>query len=318
MRRLTHEEFMEKFKKQNKHAKNIEILGTYINNETKIGCKCKVCEHEWKSTPKNLLRGAGCPKCGKKRMGQKKTKTHEQFIQELEQINPNIELLETYINAHTKIKCKCKIDGYEWTPTPNNLLIGAGCPKCATNNNKKTHEQFLQELYKINENIEVLGTYVTDKTKIKVRCKLDGYKWTTRPHDLLKGHGCPKCKISKGEKRIAQYLDNLGINYIYDKPYFNDLVGTGGILLRPDFIIPSLKIWIEYDGIQHYEPTDFTGKMSEQQIQERFETGQQNDNIKDQYAKDHNWTLIRIPFTDYYNIEQILANYLEEKNIKVG
>lgn len=175
----------------------------------------------------------------------------------------------------------------------------------------KTQEQFIQELYEVNPDIEVLEDYQGSTIKIKVRCKLDGYEWETIPSTLIRGIGCPKCNISKGEKRVAQYLDNLGIEYIYNKCYFNDLVGTGGGPLRPDFIIPSLKIWIEYDGIQHFEPTDFSGNMSEKEVQEQFKQTQQNDQIKNQYAKGNNWTLIRIPYWDIDNIEQILDSYLK-------
>lgn len=32
-------------------------------------------------------------------------------------------------------------------------------------------------------------------------------------------------------------------------------------------------------------------------------------------AKDNNWTLIRIPFTEYDNIEQILAEYIEQEQV---
>lgn len=110
----------------------------------------------------------------------------------------------------------------------------------------------------------------------------------------------------------------------------NKLTGEKGILftakyvakfnameqqLRPDFIIPSLKIWIEFDGRQHFEPVDFTSKWNEQQLQEQFKIVQQNDQIKNQYAKDNNWTLIRIPFTEYDNIEQILAEYIEQEQV---
>ena len=178
---------------------------------------------------------------------------------------------------------------------------------------RKTHEQFIQELYEVNPDIEVLENYQGSMIKIECKCKLDGYIWEATPNSLLLGHGCPKCDITKGEKRVAQYLDNLDINYIYNKGYFNDLVGTGGGLLKPDFIIPTLKIWIEYDGIQHFEPIDFTGKMSEEQIQEQFKIVQQNDQIKNQYAKDNNWTLIRIPYWDIDNIEQILDSYLKQE-----
>lgn len=300
----THEEFMEKFNKQNKHANDIELLEPYKNRKTKILCKCKIDEYKWTPTADQLLHGQGCPKCG----GTKKL-THEEFIEKLKQVNPNIQVLGTYINSATKILCRCTIDEYEWTPTPRDLLQGYGCPKCG-NSLKSTHEEFIQKLQQVNPDIEILEPYKNNKTKIKCKCKVCEHEWQTIPSSLLQGRGCPKCNTSKGEKRVAQYLDNLGINYIYNKKYFNDLVGTGGGLLRPDFIIPSLKIWIEYDGIQHYEPRDFSGGMSEQQLQEQFKLVQQNDQIKDQYAKDNNWTLIRIPYTEYDNIEQILAGYL--------
>ena len=305
----THQQFIQELKQINP---DIQVLGTYVNNRTKIKVKCKIDGYEWETIPVSLLRCSGCPKCGGKMK-----KTHEEFIKELQQINPDIEILGTYVNNNTKIKCKCKIDGYIWETRPSDLLKGHGCSECKkrklTEQLTKTHEQFIHELHQVNKDIEVLGTYENAKTKIKCRCKICGNEWEARPNDLLNGVGCPKCNISKGEKRVAQYLDNLDINYIYNTGYFNDLVSVNGRLLRPDFIIPGLKIWIEFDGQQHFAPTDFTGHKSEQEVQEQFKQVQQNDQIKNQYAKDHNWTLIRIPYWDYDNIEQILDNYIKEQ-----
>ena len=44
-RKLTHEEFIEKFYKKNKNAENIEILGKYIKSNIKIKCRCKIDEY---------------------------------------------------------------------------------------------------------------------------------------------------------------------------------------------------------------------------------------------------------------------------------
>lgn len=382
MRKLTHEEFLNKFYEKNKHAQDIQVVGTYVNANTKIKCKCKLDGHEWTTLPYNLLQGTGCPECAKKRVTQKQTWTHKQFMREFEIRNKHsqyIKILGTYKNGKTKILCKCKKDGYEWKTIPERLLKGKGCPKCAGNaklthkefmekvnkqnkhaqdiivvstyknnktsikckckkcgyewetmpdcllrgygcskcagNAKLTTKEFINKLKQINPDIEVLGTYINSQTKIKCRCRIDGYEWEAIPNNLVRGGGCPKCSVSKGEKRIAHYLDNLGINYVYDKGYFKNLVGTGGQLLRPDFIIPSLKIWIEYDGEQHHEPVNFRGAMNEQQIQDTFKKVQQNDQIKNQYAKDNNWILVRIPFTEYDNIEQILAAYIAQEQV---
>ena len=312
MRKLTHEQFMEDFKTMNKHAQDIEILGTYINSRTKIKCKCKIDGYEWTPRPDKLLLGTGCPKCA----GVVKPTT-EEFIAKVKQINPNIEILKDYVNANTKIRCKCRIDGYEWEVRPYSLLNGIGCPKCgyktSAQKQSRTYEEFINKLHKVNPNIIVLGDYINTYTKIKCKCTKCEHEWEAQPKNLLHGIGCPKCNTSKGEKRIAQYLDNLGIDYIYDMGYFKNLVSTSGRLLRPDFIIPSLKIWIEYDGEQHFEPVNFRGCMSKEQIQEKFEYIQQNDQIKDQYAKANNWILVRIPYYDYDNIEQILAAYLKQE-----
>ena len=376
-KRKTHNQFLQELQEINT---DIEILGTYVNSKTKIKCKCRIDGHIWEPVAGSLLSGYGCPICGRESTIKSHTKTHDQFLQELQEVNPNIEVLGTYKNANTKIKCRCKIDGHEWKVVPSSLLRGCGCPKCKITKLAKTHDEFLQELYKINQDIEVLGTYVNTNTKIKVRCKIDEYEWETKPDILLRGHGCPicgekqrihkqtktheqfikelqqvnpyieilgtyinnhtkikcrcridgyewevkpssllsgqgcpKCNTSKGEKRVAQYLDNLNILYIYDKQYFKDLVSVNGGLMRPDFIIPSLKIWIEYDGEQHFKPVDFSSKMSGKQVQAQFKKVQQNDQIKNEYAEQHGWTLIRIPYWDIDNIEKILENYIKEQ-----
>ena len=307
--KLTHEEFINRLQQVNS---NIEILEPYVNSQTKIKCKCKIDEYEWETIPNVLLNGHGCPKCARR-----VKPTTEEFKEKLYQINPDIEVLGTYINTETKIKCKCAVCKHEWTPIPDSLLHGRGCPKCArkrvAQNQTSTQKEFIVKLQQISPDIEVLGNYVTSHIKIKVKCKKCRHEWEVKPNSLLSGSGCPKCNTSKGEKRVAQYLDNLGINYIYDKPYFKDLVSVNGRPLRPDFIIPSLKIWIEFDGEHHFKPVDFSSKKSDKQVQEQFKIVQQNDQIKNQYAKDNNWTLIRISFTEYDNIEQILAEYIEQE-----
>jgi len=42
---------------------DIEIIGKYIDTETKISCRCKKDGYIWSAMPSNLLRGTGCPKC---------------------------------------------------------------------------------------------------------------------------------------------------------------------------------------------------------------------------------------------------------------
>ena len=291
-RRLTHEEFMEKFYVKNENAENIEILGEYINSRTKIKCKCKIDGYEWEATPNNLLNGTGCHKC----KSNKEKKTHKEFINELKEINDDIEILGEYVNNRTKIKCKCKIDGYEWKTTPNHLLHGQGCPKCSRHA-RKTTEEFINELKQINDDIEVLGEYINDKTKIKVRCKKDRHEWKATPNNLLSGYGCPKCNASEGEKKIAKYLDSRNIEY-KQQYKFNDCRSKNKLPF--DFYIPSKNIAIEYDGRQHYEIIDYFDGL------DGFIDTKVRDTIKTVYCKENNIKLIRIPYWDFDKIEEIL------------
>ena len=54
------------------------------------------------------------------------------FVEKLKCINPNIAIIGEYIKAQEPIRVKCLVCGHEWDPTPNGLLVGKGCPNCAS------------------------------------------------------------------------------------------------------------------------------------------------------------------------------------------
>ncbi len=57
-------------------------------------------------------------------------KTHEQFVDELQAINPRIKILGEYKTAITKIQVQCEDCGNIWDTKPSLLLCGRGCPEC--------------------------------------------------------------------------------------------------------------------------------------------------------------------------------------------
>lgn len=143
-----------------------------------------------------------------------KRKTHEEYVKQVEKINPNIEVLERYIDAHTKILHRCKIDGYEWYVSPNNILKGRGCP-CCSNHIKRTQEDYISEVLLINPNIEVLGDYINNITPILHRCLIHNIIWNAAPNSILRGHGCRQCgnEILANARRKSreQYISELKI-----------------------------------------------------------------------------------------------------------
>ena len=132
-RRKTHEEFIQEVR--DKYEDEYTVLGEYKTNKTKILVKHNICDHEWNAIPSNLLRGQGCPDCGKIKSKISQTKTHEEFVKEIkEKYGNEYEVLGKYINRKTKIlvrhNCgKCKFSKYEVAPA--NMLNGNGCPVCA-------------------------------------------------------------------------------------------------------------------------------------------------------------------------------------------
>lgn len=60
LQRKSHEKYVEEMAIKNPF---IKIIGTYVDQNTKIKYMCKICEHKGESLPNNLLRGGGCPVC---------------------------------------------------------------------------------------------------------------------------------------------------------------------------------------------------------------------------------------------------------------
>jgi len=125
----SNEEFIEKLRTINPCIQPLEQYPR--NNKTKLLCLCAKCGNQFSMRPNNLLSGQGCPNCANEKRIKNATKNKERFVDEISTINPNIITLEPYVHSKAKIACKCKKCGNEWKATPNSLLHGYGCPKCA-------------------------------------------------------------------------------------------------------------------------------------------------------------------------------------------
>jgi len=122
----------------------IEVLGEYIHTEVPIECRCKIDGHVWSPIPRSLINKQGCPVCGIESTRFKRTKKHDDFVKDLYEVNPNIEVIGEYINSKTFIQCRCKIDDGIWESYPSNLLNEtAGCPYCNGTKGERKIIEFL-------------------------------------------------------------------------------------------------------------------------------------------------------------------------------
>lgn len=108
------------------------------------------------------------------------------------------------------------------------------------------------------------------------------------------------CERSKGEFKIKTILDENKIPYIKEYTFSDCIITTNPA--KFDFAIlnqnKQVQYLIEFDGRQHFEDC-YDGWI---ESEENFKERQKSDNIKNNYCKDNNIPLIRIPFTQYENL----------------
>jgi len=286
---------------------------TYNSNK-KVWWQCKKeKEHVWMTTINSRSKGSGCPDCSKLRVTDKyNLLVCNPYLAIDWDYNKNKDRPEDYAPFSPKsVYWQCsKNPKHKWkTCISNRSKRGDGCPYCSGRRVSEDHNLLIYnpELCKewnYDKNEKGPNEY-TKNSNIKVwwKCKECDHEWqsTIANRNNLK-RGCPKCNESHGEKRvrIKLELDNLP----YDVQHtFDDLRGIGGGLLKFDAVVfwdiekTKLRLLIEYDGIFHYE---------KQYDDDGYETLQIHDKLKDVHCTKNNIILIRIPYWEYDNIEEIL------------
>lgn len=121
--------------------------------------------------------------------------------------------------------------------------------------------------------------------------------------------------------RVKQLLDENSIQYVTEKRYPD----CRDVKTLPfDFYLINSDILIEVDGEQHFYPINFGGQhQSAEDTYAQFQTTIKHDQIKTQYAKDHDIPLIRVPYYLFENenwgsllLEEI--QYFDKQHNKVA
>ena len=262
------------------------FLDKYINSTKKLRVKHNKCGNVYEVAPNNFLQGNRCPYC----FGTTK-KTDIQFQHEVHILVGNeYTFLDKYVNNKTKLRVKHNKCGNTYEVKPTNFLFGKRCPYCSTKDKSKTDIQFQHEInFLVGNEYTFLDKYVNNHTKLRVKHNKCGNIYEVTPNSFTQGNRCPYCNnIPKGETIITKLLDTFNTNYRYQKT-FPDLKDDR--LLSYDFYIPDQNILIEYQGIQHYQPVDIFGGET------TFKKQQKHDQMKLDYARDHGYNLIAVPYT---------------------
>lgn len=268
------------------------------------------------ATPKTHLHSktGGCPGClhdlksHNARLANP-CRTTEEFIALAREVHGSKYGYESvvYENDRTKVEVICPQHG-PFRMRPNKHLQGRGCRRCTFE--KLRRERKLSVWTVVSRCLNAhefsrydrydLRSYVNQYSKIRIHCPLHGwFRQTAVSH--WNGHGCAKCSDSKGERRIRKALKQLGVKFTEQARF------RGCRDKRPlpfDFYLPQHRVLIEYDGLQHFERSELWGGHHE------LELTRKRDAIRDRFAAEQGFRLIRIPYWDFDRIEAILRDAL--------
>lgn len=191
---------------------------------------------------------------------------------------------------------RCRVHG-EFTQRVDGHLR-YGCEKCARDAFKLNNDEFLKRSKDVHGDTYdySLVKYNGNLNKVDILCKKHG-KFEQRPYDHYRGNGCPKCKISHGERLIKLFLDRNNIVYKTE----HKLEGT---LYRYDFYIPEINLLIEYDGQLHFNRNNSYGGEKVLRVVQKI------DKLKDTLAEERGYLLLRIHYKDYREAQKIIIEYI--------
>ena len=162
--KYTTEEFIERAKKIHGNKYDYSKV-EYVNNETKICIICSKHGEFWMRPNSHISQKQGCPICRNEGIAKKKSKTTEEFINDLKKVHGdkyNYSKVK-YIGCYEKVCIICPKHGEFWM-SPTNLLNGHGCPNCSNSILETKASNILK-----NKNIDFIW-----------HCKQDTFSWLGR------------------------------------------------------------------------------------------------------------------------------------------
>lgn len=192
------------------HNNEYEIIGDYINTDTKIEIKHKICGGIFTQTPDKHLRHNKCPIC------HGKTPLNIYILQSRsdKKYNGEYTIIGEYVNVATPILIRHNICGTEYLQIPNNHLRRK-CFNCY-GTPKRTNNQFQIESDKLHKSeYTLISDYKDANTPVYMKHKKCGKVFDIIPYSHIKYLSkCKYCYNSKGENKISDFLDELKIKYV--------------------------------------------------------------------------------------------------------
>lgn len=280
---------------------------TVERNRQKCVCKCE-CGNTTLVYLKDLENGL------RKSCGCLKTNALEKYKYLIGQKINNWTVLELkHTGKICKATCKCECGTIKDINVYN--LINNTSKDCGCGRKKMLSESLTKDLIgqRFGKLVVIEKLNKSNKfNRVLYKCKCDcGNEIIVPSSSLTTGHtnSCG-CLLSYYNMYIDVLLDKMKIKHEAE-----NVVNIKEHNLRFDFYLPDYNLMIEYDGEQHYKPVKY-GKMSDKKAKENLEKVQKYDQLKNEYCKENNINLLRIPYWEKENIDEIIYNCLQRLSEK--
>ncbi len=289
---------------ENKGGKCISEI--YHNVSTLMLWQCKENHSIWSARFGDILKGHWCPEC----VGLAKIKI--EYIRKFVE-NKNGELItKKCINSNSILKIKCKKDGKIWKTKWSKLKQGCWCPRCS-----RKEKPVLQDIKKFVENkdgVLLIKKYKNCYSPLKIQCNKDGCIWYPCWNNIQNGHWCPECSLSKTQKILFNIIKDLFPNNIVNNNYtkFNWLKSKNKYSQEIDIYVEKIKLAIEYDGKQHFEPVKWFGG------EEQLKYTKKMDKLKNRKIAQHPEDVAYFIRFNYKENKFLTKEYVKAKLIEKG
>ncbi len=289
------------------------LSDTYINAQSELEIQCK-CGNVFRTTF-NCFKNKNppqqqCPNCGRSKPHINLRYSYE-YVKNFIENNTNCSLISTEyagINDNLDFLCEC---GNKFTSTFHNLTVmkTAQCKDCFRKSLSHSYEYVKNYIENEVGGFKLLSKeYINSASTLTLKCENDHIIYTSL-NNFQHNKSCSKCReLTRGEEKVKEYLIKNNVKFEIQHT-FDGLIGVGGRLLKYDFVIfnrdNNIKLLIEYDGEQHFRPVNFGG-MSDKKAKLNYIKTKIHDKRKNEYCKNNDISLLRIPYWDYDNIEKIL------------
>lgn len=213
-RKLSQEEVLQRIREV--HGDHYDLSNVvYVNKRTKIKLTCN--KHgSFLTSLDQVLRGQGCPACGKAGAAKKRRVSFQEFEQEANKIHGVFEYDESsYTKISATIRIKCNLHGWFEQLADAHIRQRQGCPKCGrisqTSKRKMSREEFVsraQEIHNTSHYDYTKVNYKNNRTKVEIRCPKHGAFFSS-PDNHLQGSGCPNCGIEKVHEGQMKDLESF-------------------------------------------------------------------------------------------------------------